>query len=173
VADHINSISVLLGSVGPATADRSWISEIIRSIVAPAVVAVFFTGLTSFALERLKGKREAVTSLCLALREELAGLQDIGSQYWSRERHRDDPTFEAKIISQLQAVTIGLRSLQEERRISLDRDLDEWIVRLTDSLTGGGFQTKDRAADLARVREFATQISRMRYKIFDERLKRL
>lgn len=163
----------IVSSSAGAPPTPSWWADIFKSLVAPAMVAVFFTGLTSYLLEQLKSRRESVTGLSNALRVELAELQALATEYWSSDASAGDALKEARIMSGLEALSTGLRSFQRERKANLSDDLDGWLVDLRDQLTSGGFQTKTRLADFARLQAAASRLTRMRYQVFEERLRRI
>ena len=173
-AQIINAVGLTINSAAlDKTTAPDWFGDIFKSLVAPAVVAVMFTGLTSYCLERLKGRREAITNLTTTLRDDLRRLQELGADYWSRGAHPDDATREAFIMSLLAAISTGLRSLHAETKIIVANDLGAWLIQLQDHLTGGGFQTSTRTADFARIQIAAGYIAKMQYGIFNARLRKL
>lgn len=151
----------------------SMFSDIFKSLVAPALVAVFFTGFTNYFLEVLKVKREAVSNLSAAIRQELTDLQNLNAEYWSSPQGDNDAPIEAKIMSALESVSTGLRAFQKDRKVKLSDNLDTWIISLRDQVTGGDFQTSGRFAEFNRVQSVTFQITKMKYKIFEERLRKM
>jgi hypothetical protein len=152
---------------------ESHAGDIVSNLIAPAVIAVVFTAFTSFFLERLKSRRDAVTSLSNALREDLSSLILIGTEYWSSNPGKNDALKEANIMAGIETVSAGLRSFQKKRNAKLSPNLDAWIIMLRDYLTGGAFQTAGRTPDFTRVQSASAHLTKMRYRIFEERLRRL
>lgn len=167
-----DGLRLVMGEVSSA-ANSGFFDIIARSIIAPAIVAVLFTGFTNFFLERLKVRRQAVTDLCDSLRSELSDLQDVNTHYWSQPHQVSDAISEAKIMAALEATSTGLRTFEKKLGLKLSDDLDGWLVDLRDKSTGGGFQSVSRDRDFGRLQSVASQLSRMRYRIFEERLKRM
>ena len=170
---HITKVIQEFHSAASAGTNSNHWDDAFKSLVAPAVVAVFFTGITNYFLELLKGKREAISALSFGLRVELATLQDLTAEYWSADKSPSDAANAAKIMASLEAISTGLKAFQAGRKVLLDHDLDLWIVSLRDDITGGDFQTNKRKANFSRIQSSAARINRMRYKIFEERLKRM
>jgi hypothetical protein len=158
----ISDVWDLLGSV------TYWFSD---KLLAPAVVAVVFTGLTNFAIDRFKADREVSTKICDEVRGDLRELQRLSTEYWSRARAADDKSVEAKILS-MQADVLSnsevLRTMGIEIFPSVTASID-----FLDVLTGGKFGQSRRAADLDRMRKIVELISQVRAAAVTARLRRL
>ncbi|WAC61359.1 hypothetical protein [Brevundimonas sp. SL130] len=150
---------------GPAF---GWFTD---KLLAPALVAVLFSGLTNIVIERLKAKRDQATKLCDALRADLAVLQQLAADYWSRKLKVGDAVIEAKILS-LQSEVIATSGLLRDE-FDLPVADDALFADLADALTGGDFGTTARAADTARLKASAALLSELRTRITKERWKRM
>lgn len=145
-----------------------WIAD---KLLAPALVAVVFSGLTNFYIDRVKADREQTTKLTDGLRSDLAVLQQLASEYWGGGFKKSDILVEAKILA-LQTDVIDTISLLSDT-YSIDIADEEGLADLIDVVTGGDFGSGTRKADPERSGKCLKLISSMRSRIQAERLRRL
>jgi len=141
-------------------------------LLGPAVVAVFFTGLTNLYLERLKGARDLATKIADTLRDDLRNLQFLGAEYWSRTRKKGDEAIEAKILAAQDDALETLALIDGEFGLEICEPEDP-RPELLDSLTGGDFQSAERKADSERVVRLSKVIGTIRSRIIRHRAVRL
>ena len=139
-------------------------------LLAPAMVAVFFSGLTNIYIDRWKADRDQTSKLTDGLRTDLGVLQSLASEYWGRAGKKSDVIIEAKIVAlQTDALeTIALLAATYSLKIADD----DGLTNLIDVITGGEFGSATRKADLKRSAESFKLISSMRSRVQAERLSR-
>lgn len=145
--------------VGGWTADK---------LLAPAIVAVVFSGLTAFLMERWKTQRDQLTKVCDALRMDLQVLQQLAGEYWGRKGI--DPWAEARILSLQNEILQTLAVLRDEFSMPVGTDDDS--VEFIDAVSGGDFKARGRRADPDRVQRSAVAISTLRLALVRERTRR-
>lgn len=145
-----------------------WIGD---KLLAPALVAVVFSGLTNLVIERLKAKRDQATKLCDTLRVDVTMLQQMAGEYWGRAGKTDDAIIEAKMLA-LQTEIIGtVTLLRSDFRLDLGDDLA--LALLADQVTGGAFGTWKRKADPDRLKGAFSRLGDLRLRITQERWRRM
>lgn len=137
-------------------------------LLAPAIVAVVFSGTTAFLMERWKTQRDQLSKLCDALRMDLQVLQQLAGEYWGKKGV--DPLAEARILSLQNEVLQTLAVLKEEFSMTVGTEDD--TVEFMDAVTGGDFKTRGRRADPSRVQKSAVAISTLRLSLVRERTRR-
>jgi hypothetical protein len=150
---------------GALFAVGKWSSD---KLIAPAIVAVVFSGLTAFLMERWKTQRDQLTKVCDALRMDLQVLQQLAGEYWGKKGA--DPLAEARILSLQNEILQTLAVLREEFSMTVGTDEDS--VEFIDAVTGGDFKTRGRLADPERVQRSAVAISTLRLGLVRERTRR-
>ncbi|WP_329640659.1 hypothetical protein [Phenylobacterium sp.] len=141
-------------------------------LLAPAVVAVVFTGFTNLYLERRKAGRDLATKIADSLRDDLRSLQISGVEYWSRARKQGDEAIEARLLASQEDVLETLTLLDGEFQLGIC-DRDDLRPELLDSLTGGDFQSAERKADPSRVIRLSKTAGELRSRIIRNRTVRL
>ena len=145
-----------------------WTSE---KLLAPALVAVVFSGFTNLVMERLKAKRDQATKLCDTLRVDVTVLQQLAGDYWGRAGKADDAIVEAKMLA-LQTEIIGtVTLLRSDFGLDLGDDLS--LALLADQVTGGAFGTTKRKADPDRLKGAFSRLGDLRLRITQERWRRM
>lgn len=145
-----------------------WVTE---KLLAPAVVAVVFSGLTNIVIERLKAKRDQATKLCDGLRTDLAELQKLSGDYWSRKGKAGDALIEAKVLALQSEVLATVGLLADE--FGLEISDDGTLASMADALTGGDFESATRAVDADRLKASSALLSAVRTRVTTERWKRM
>lgn len=146
----------------------SWVTD---KLLAPALVAVVFAGLTNLWMERRKAERDLVTKICDALKADVSTLALLAGDYWSRKRKAKDTLVEAQIVA-LQDEVLNVRSLLSSD-FNVDLGDDEFFGDLIDAVTGGGFNGSARDPDPERLRAAATLLGQLKGRIVQERWRRL
>lgn len=142
-----------------------WASD---KLLAPAIVAVVFSGTTAFLMERWKTQRDQLSKLCDGLRKDLQVLQQLAGEYWGKKGV--DPLAEARILSLQNEVLQTLAVLAAEFSMTVGTEDD--TLEFIDALTGGDFKTRGRRADPDRVQRSAVAISALRLSLVRERTRR-
>ena len=140
-------------------------------LLAPALVAVLFSGLTNIVIERLKAKRDQATKLCDGLRADLGVLHQLAADYWSRKTKAGDAVIEAKILSLQDEVIATAALLNDEFALTVADD--RLFADLADALTGGEFGTAARTPDPARLKASAAVLTALRTRVTAERWRRM
>lgn len=140
-------------------------------LLAPAVVAVVFSGLTNVVIERLKAKRDQATKLCDGLRADVSELQKLAGDYWSRKGKAGDALIEARILSLQSEVLATAGLLAEEFGLSIADDA--LLAAVADALTGGDFGSATRAPDNDRLKSSSALLSDLRTRVTKERWRRM
>ena len=146
----------------------TWITD---KLLAPALVAVIFSGLTNIVIERLKAKRDQATKLCDGLRADIGVLQQLAGDYWSRKGKLGDALIEAKVLS-LQSEVIATSVLLRDE-FDLCFANDALFADLADALTGGQFGSANRFPDNDRVKASSALLGELRTRITKERWHRM
>lgn len=145
-----------------------WVTD---KLLAPAMVAVVFSGLTNIVIERFKAKRDQATKLCDGLRADVSELQKLVGDYWSRESKPGDALVEARILSLQSEVLETASLLAEEFELAIAGDA--FLASMADALTGGEFGAATRVADNDRLKASSSLLSDLRGRITRERWRRM
>jgi hypothetical protein len=129
--------------------------------------------LTTWFIERHRGRRDALSKIADGLREDLRAVQQLAVEYWSRESRADDAVIEARMVAYQLEIGAALRLLQHEMDAAIVVDPNVTIADLADALTGGDFQVAGRQADPARITQCARALSRLRFDVAGARLRNL
>lgn len=140
-------------------------------LLAPALVAVLFSGLTNVVIERLKAKRDQATKLCDGLRTDVAVLQQLAVDYWSRKNKAGDAVIEAKVLAFQSEIIATAGLLKEEFDLAIADDV--LFANMADALTGGDFGAVVRLPDLLRLKAASALLSDLRTRITNERWRRM
>lgn len=146
-----------------------WISD---KLLAPAVVAVMFTGLTNHILERRKATRDLVTKMADTLRDDLRNLQQSAVDYWGRDYKKGDVLVEARITAVQSDVLRSLAALHDFGVVVCTPESD-LTPEFLDSLTGGEFGSLSRKADPTRLLRLTQVIGDLRDRVLRRRAERL
>lgn len=155
MADILGAISAVAGAIG------GWVSE---KLLAPAMVAVVFTGLTNIYLEGRKATRDLTTKITDTLRDDLRALQTLAVDYWSRKRKSGDDAIEARIVALQDEVLQSVSLLADEFGLDVCSE-DDPRPDLLDSLSGGEFGSASRDADAARLVRASKSLSDLRARL--------
>lgn len=140
-------------------------------LLAPALVAVMFSGITNVVIERLKAKRDQATKLCDSLRTDFGVLQQLAGDYWSRKGKVGDVLIEARVLALQSEVIATAALLHEEFGLSVADDAK--FADLADALTGGDFGSASRTPDPDRLKASSVLLSDLRTRITNERWRRM
>jgi len=128
--------------------------------VVPGLVIAIATALVApWALERHRGRRDAVFRASDALQARLDKLYDKATEYWLRTYDEaKDPASEHQIQHLLSDVTTLVRQLQPDLFENADAQGNYQLAMLADAITGGEFRSRRRVADPERLAVISQQI---------------
>lgn len=148
----------------------TWVGD---KLLAPAIIGVMFSLITALILERYRGRRDAVTKLGEALRDDLRSAQQLAVEYWARASKKDDAVVEARMVAIQTDLLASLRLFQTFLGCPLCSGITDLEQELLDALTGGAFQTRPRPADPSRILRVAKVSARLREEVSTARIRNI
>jgi hypothetical protein len=143
-----------------------WIAD---KLLAPALVAVVFSWITTLVLESHRARRDVLTKQVESVRSDLLALWALAAAYWSRDAEEQDGLVEQQILLVEQDLRFTAMDVASKLRTISDQEMADLLADVSGAITSGNFGDPARKKSPAQVSRLRRAIVALRLAIMQAR----